>query len=123
MSGSDLVIDTNIALYLLDGDSRVAELLDGHHVFLSFVTELELLGFRRLTQREEADIQALITNCTVVDMTPSIKQEVIRIRRANSVKLPDAIIAATAITLGVPLLSGDKGFTRIDDLAFIQYAV
>ena len=43
MSGNSLLVDTNIALYLLAGDERVAELLHGRDLFLSFITELELL--------------------------------------------------------------------------------
>lgn len=44
MSGNSLLIDTNIALYLLNGDNTIAELLDGKDVYLSFISELELLG-------------------------------------------------------------------------------
>jgi predicted nucleic acid-binding protein len=42
MSGN-IFVDTNIAIYLLSGNEQVADLLDGQTVYLSFVTELELL--------------------------------------------------------------------------------
>ena len=32
----DILIDTNIALYLLQGNEKVADLLDGKRVFASF---------------------------------------------------------------------------------------
>ncbi len=48
MNGDNILIDTNIALYLLNGDSVVAEILDGKNVYVSFITELELLGFHEI---------------------------------------------------------------------------
>lgn len=123
MNGSRLLIDTNIALYLLGGDGRVAELLDGQDIYLSFISELELLGFRDLDAKEEAIVLDFISKCTVVNIDQHIKQQTIAIRRASQVKLPDAIIAATSIHLELPLLSADKGFSRINQLAFIQYEI
>jgi predicted nucleic acid-binding protein len=49
MSGNSLFVDTNILLNLIAGDETVAELLDGKHIAISFVTELELLGYKDLT--------------------------------------------------------------------------
>lgn len=37
----------------------------------------------------------------------------------NQVKLPDAIIAASAIYLDIPLLTVDTGFTKIKDLDLV----
>ena len=68
MNGSRLLIDTNIALYLLDGDGRVAELLDGQDIYLSFISELELLGFKHLDAKEEAIVLDFISKCTVIDI-------------------------------------------------------
>lgn len=46
MNGNNLFLDTNIVLYLLSGDKTVADILFEKTVFISFVTELELLGFK-----------------------------------------------------------------------------
>ena len=40
----------------------------------------------------------------------------INIRKTNNLKLPDAIIAATAHYLNIPLITADKGFKTIDDI-------
>lgn len=34
-------------------------------------------------------------------------------------KLPDSIIAATSLVYGLPLISADKGFSKIEELDFI----
>ena len=43
MNGISIMIDTNIAIALLNGDESLAEMFDGKEVRISFITELELL--------------------------------------------------------------------------------
>ena len=52
MNGSRLLLDTNIILYLLDGDETLRDILEGRQVYVSFVTELELYGFKQTDQSE-----------------------------------------------------------------------
>jgi len=123
MSGNNILIDTNIALYLLDGDEKIAGLLEGRDVYISFVTELELLGFQNLQDADLPKIEALINNCIVIDLNQAIKKLTISIKREQKIKLPDAIIAASAIYMNMALFSADKGFEKIPDVQFIKYQV
>ncbi|HNR30376.1 MAG TPA: PIN domain-containing protein [Candidatus Hydrogenedentes bacterium] len=52
----------------------------------------------------------------VVELTPDIRYAAIKIRRRESVKLPDAIIAATAQVLGAELLTNDQRLLRLSSL-------
>jgi len=52
MNGNNLMIDTNIAIYLLNGNKQIADLLDQKNIFISFITELELLSKSDLTTNE-----------------------------------------------------------------------
>ncbi|HRJ31034.1 MAG TPA: type II toxin-antitoxin system VapC family toxin [Cyclobacteriaceae bacterium] len=121
MNGIDLqaFCDTNIAIYLLSGDEHLAELLQGMDTKLSFITELELLSKPNITPGEAAKTKAFINQCTVVDLSPAIKKKVIEIRLKMKIKLPDAIIAASAITLGLPIITADKQFEKIPGLSAI----
>ena len=47
MNGSKLFLDTNIILYLLNGDQTLAELLNGKQLYISVITELELLAYKK----------------------------------------------------------------------------
>ncbi len=58
MSGTKLFLDTNIVLYLLNGDRTIAEIIDGKQLYISFITELELLGYKGLNLTEKTQIQA-----------------------------------------------------------------
>lgn len=43
----------------------------------------------------------------IIDLTPEIKIQAIHLRRTYKLKLPDAIIAATAVTLKAKFLTND----------------
>lgn len=44
MNGNAILIDTNIALYYLGGDTTIKDILAIREINLSFITELELLS-------------------------------------------------------------------------------
>ena len=44
MNGTKIVLDTNIILYLLDGNKELAVILNEMEIFVSIITEIELLG-------------------------------------------------------------------------------
>ena len=102
MSGNKLFIDTNIALYLLSGDKTLAKLLNRKNLYLSFVTQLELLGFKGITKKEEKTIRDFINQCTIIDINNRIKEQVIQLRKDYPIKLPDCIIMASSIYLDIP---------------------
>ncbi len=116
MNGTNIVIDTNIALYLLSGNETVAEILEGSQLHISFITQLELLGFKGITPQEKKSIVRFIAHCHVTDINDAIKREAIAIRQNYSLKLPDCIIAGTALHLDLPLLTADKAFKKISEL-------
>ena len=121
MNGPDLFIDTNIVLYLLGGDHTLADLLDKKTWYLSFITELELLGFKSLNEAEEKSIRDLLDQCVIIDINPFIKKKAIQIRRSSGLKLPDCIIAASAVYLGMPLITADKDFANIPGIELVLY--
>jgi len=53
MNGNKLFLDTNIVLYLLNGDETLAELLNEKQLYISVITELELLAFKGITLKED----------------------------------------------------------------------
>jgi predicted nucleic acid-binding protein len=63
----------------------------------------------------------MLQNCVTIDINNMIKSEVIRLRRSYSLKLPDCIVAATAIYMDLPILTSDKGFKKIVELNLMFY--
>ena len=102
MNGSRIFVDTNILLYFLNGDLEVIDMISDKDIFISFITELELLSFPRLTDKDEKTIKGLLKNFTILDINPEIKRLTIELRKKSNLKLPDSIIAATAYINKLP---------------------
>ncbi len=110
MNGKDLMIDTNIIIYFLNGDKTIAELLRGKQLYISFITELELIGFKNL-----------LRECQIIKMSEQIKHTYKTIRKNYPLKLADSIIVSTAMNLGLHLLSADKQLLKIKGLQLLIY--
>jgi hypothetical protein len=76
MNGNSLLLDTNIALYLLNGDAVLAELLNIKKLYLSSISQLEHLVFKDITLKQQTDIGKFINECIVIDINEEIKREV-----------------------------------------------
>ncbi len=121
MSGNRVVIDTNVAIYFLLGDEKVADYFYSFSPVFSFVSELELLSGSDFTDLQTAEIQLFLSKQTILDYIPAIKSHILNIRKRKKIKLPDAIIAATAMYFDIPLVSSDKGFKGIEGLTLIYH--
>ena len=121
MNGNNLFLDTNIILYLLNGDQTLAELLNNKQLYISVITELELLAYKGITAKEEKVIKEFIAQCKTITINNAVKQETIRIRKTYNTKLPDSIIIATALYLDFPLITSDIEFKKVEELTLIHY--
>ena len=121
MSGASFLLDTNVVLYLLSGNSTIADTIDGAQIQVSFVTELELLGYKGITAKEQQKIKLFLNDCTIIDINDDIKKNTIAIKQMHQTKLPDAIIAGTTLFTEIPLLTADVGFSKIGLIDVILY--
>jgi len=62
MNGNRIFLDTNIVLYLLNGDMTLANFLNGKNLCVSMITEIELLSFKGLNIKEEKVISNFYLN-------------------------------------------------------------
>ncbi|QXV65357.1 type II toxin-antitoxin system VapC family toxin [Mucilaginibacter sp. 21P] len=116
MSGNNIVLDTSLIINLFNGVEEVQDLLSGRSLFVSVISEIEVLSFSGLSVTDKDLLRDFLSKCHMVDIEPAIKELTIEIRAKTKIKLPDAIIAATAIYYDLPLFTMDKGFKRLDDL-------
>jgi predicted nucleic acid-binding protein len=112
-----LVFDTNVDIDFVNEKPQAIDLgplLLENDCFISFVTKLELLGYSKITPNEETNILQFLSKVTILPMSEAIEAETIQIRRKTKLKLPDAIIAATAIVIGAELVSTDPHFLKCE---------
>ncbi|HEX5165832.1 MAG TPA: PIN domain-containing protein [Thermomicrobiales bacterium] len=108
------VLDTNIVIYELS-DKLTQPLPVGPYA-VSVISEMELLSYPDLDQNEEREIRRFLTGVVVVDLTPHIQAVAIQLRRLYRLRLPDAIVAATSVSLGEELLTSDRRLARTPSL-------
>lgn len=119
MSGTDYLIDTNVLIHPGNGNEAITGFLQNKNIFLSFISEMELLSKPGLNSENLKILQPMINSCILVDFNHEIKSEAIKLRRNNKLKLPDAIVAATAKYLHMPLLTADKDFKKISEIELL----
>lgn len=118
MSGIDYLLDTNVILGLLKSAPETLEVIqkyavDARGCGYSAITRMELLGFPGLQPDEEALIQDRLKSLIYLPVTLTVENEAIRVRRVHDLKLPEAIIAATALTEKAALLTHDQKLCKV----------
>jgi predicted nucleic acid-binding protein len=115
MSGERILADTNVLIRMFANDPPIVDFLDGADIHVSFITEIELLATSRITQAQARSIRSFLDQCIIVGAEPEVRRYAIDFRKQTGLKLPDCIIAATAAYLNMPLVTGDKGFDKLQD--------
>ncbi len=113
MRNERVAIDTNILLYVLGGDASVHELLKGRDVVASAMVRMEAMVYHGKDNGHLAQVQRFLERCHLEEIHRSIQDLAVDIRKRYRLKLPDAVIAATAIHLGIPLITADKTFAKL----------
>ena len=121
MNGIDFLADTNFIIHLNQGNPLVEPFLD-YDFGVSFISEIELLGAFSISKTKKSQLNDILKDCQILEMTAQIKETCIKIRQQYKLKIPDAIIASTAIVYKIPLITSDRDFEKIKeiDLIFIE---
>lgn len=125
--GMKYLWDTNIAIYFLQGQLPAAAekftdaALWGERAVLSAITEIELLCWKTANPKDLEILNNFIKDSVVIELEEPIKYKTAEIRKAQKIKLPDAIIAATAIVYDLTLLTRNTAdFRQIAGLTLVN---
>lgn len=119
--GSDLFIDTNVIINIDKGHEALISFLDGYfpRVHTSYISQIEALAYPKLTDISRDKLNHFFTHKVKVhEHDVFIQENTIELMRKYKLKLPDAVIAATAILYQFPLLTSDTGFEKINCAGF-----
>jgi predicted nucleic acid-binding protein len=116
------LLDSNAVMGYLNQDTALGfisqfeqALLDGAAV--SVITTIEVLGWRGHDAISRASAEKLLGCVDEIPLSSSVVQQTISLRTLYSIKLPDAVIAATALTHGLRLMTRNLAdFERINGL-------
>jgi len=108
------IFDTNAVIYYLEG-KIVLDINDDDFIGISVISEIELFG-KDISEEENRIIMSFLDQMKRIGLDDEIKNKTIELRKRKKLKIPDAIIAATAIVNEATLLTADKELLKkLDD--------
>lgn len=117
MNGKNALFDSNILIYLSKEEIPFAFINQFDAIFVSVITYMEILGYPFEHSNEENFIKELLAVFQTLYLDQHIADITIEIRKKKRIKLPDAIIAATAISANLHLVTRNTSdFSDIDVL-------
>src|SRR5882762_1748003 len=109
----DVLLDTNIIIYLLKGDEKTRNLLAGKRIFISFFTEFELLSYKELSTEQLSLIDFFVEESVIVEYDEEVRKTARGIILKYHLKAADGIIAACAINKKLQIMTADKIFSKL----------
>lgn len=119
MSGIKYLLDTNALISYLQGNPNLSHLTGYSLCGISIVSVLEFLSFSKLKETDKELYFASIETIEVIEVALNdlnLINTITDVRKSNKIKLPDAIIAGTAIYSNAVLITNDKGFSKVSSL-------
>ena len=118
--GVRLLLDTNAIIALLKGNVDLEKAAGAaEQIFISIVNELEFKSFSNLSLHDQELFEVFLSMINVLDLQSSdisLKNKIIEIRNTYRLKLPDAIIAASALVNNAVLVTADDDFKKVEGL-------
>ena len=110
------LVDSNIIIYHLNDEPIATNFLSSNYknIAISQITYVEVLSFP-FTKEQEEDVKILLSQFTILDITQTISNQAIENRKIKKVKLPDNLIASTAMVNNLTLVSRNtKDFNKLN---------
>jgi toxin FitB len=120
--GKKYLIDTNTVIDYM-GDKlpeKVKGMIDSiidKEINLSVINKIELLGFSNV----EPLLGEFVSCAKIYHLTDNVVDKTIELRKAKNIKLPDAIIAATALCNKLVIITRNvKDFSAVENIEIIN---
>ena len=119
------VFDTDVLIDYLSGSEKARRLLLDHDTsVISIITWIEIMSGARDSDRRSR-FAAFLDGFSLVQLSPEIASRTAALRQARRrLKLPDAVIYATAEELGVQLVTRNtRDFSAADPRILVPYTL
>ncbi|WP_207426452.1 type II toxin-antitoxin system VapC family toxin [Pedobacter sp. SYSU D00535] len=88
---------------------------------ISFISEIKLLAWSPPSDADLVIYSSFVSASNIIGMSATVTSETIRVRKDFRLKLPDAIIAATALVNDLTLIAdNDNDFKRVEALNYVN---
>jgi predicted nucleic acid-binding protein len=112
-----ILLDSNTIIYLSKKIIKIDDIFNDNDDYrISVITYMEILGYAFSCKEEELFIKKLLSFLNILYIDKNISEKVIELRKKYKIKLPDAIICATAINKNAILITNDIKLQNIEEL-------
>ena len=117
-----MLLDSNIVIYAAKPESaELRSYLDRISRFVSVISYIESYGYQNLTAAERERLETIFRRTQVLPLTDAIANQAIYLRQQRRMGLGDAIIAATAMTHNLALVTHNtEDFRWINGLELLD---
>lgn len=126
MGEQEYLIDTNVAIEYIGATlpekalNKLDTIIDSHF-YISVINKIELLGFAGLSTNETEKFTMLVEAAINLGLNKEVVNKTIEIRKEYKIKIPDAIIAATALTYDLVIITRNiSDFKNIPNIQLIE---
>ncbi len=125
--GLNYLWDTNTAIYYLqqqfppNAEKFMDSISQTETPAISAITEIELLCWKTVAEDDVKVLHNFINDAVIIELEQAIKLKTAEIRKVVKIKLPDAIIASTALVYNLTLITRNtEDFKNINGLKIIN---
>ena len=126
MSGKRHLLDTNAIIALLKGNTQLVNCLNqADWIGISIISQLEFLAFANLSDTDKDAFDRFLQRIEVVGLETHhtvLLERIVELRQQYRLKLPDAIIAATAVYSEAILVTADKVLNKLSDVSCLNFS-
>jgi predicted nucleic acid-binding protein len=117
MAKAKYLLDTTTAIDLFKGLEAVkpmkAMFLHAK-VYISIITRIEMFAYPQLTSEMERRIHIFLKSVKIIPLTKKVERNTVLIRRSKRLKIPDTIIAASALSVNASIISRDDHLLNLN---------
>lgn len=119
-----MLLDSNIIIYAskLTYPFLLTYLRENESIITtSAICQIEVLGYHQLKKTEKLYLENFFNAINVLPISTNVIQQTIKLKQKRNIATSDAIVAATAIVYGIPLLTQNKkDFAKIKGLEVLS---
>lgn len=127
MNGTRYLLDTNAVIAIVNGNEELLQLLNtATFVAFSVISIIEFLSFPGLSGNDKSVFEEIVAEGSVIDLDfqdKHLMSAIVDIRKLYRLKLPDAILAATALSYDCQMVSNDNEFQKVTNLQIIRFSI
>ena len=117
MNGNKALLDSNVIIEASKGVISINSNIKKHkYLYISIISYIEVKGFNFSNIDEKSAIESILKIIPTINLDLQISEIAINLRKIRKVKLPDAIILATAKSMNAPIITKNiNDFINIDN--------